>query len=508
MKVFLFNPLYLFPLGGKRERYYIRSGSRWPHSGIKRSGTLPHYLPFPFFLAYAAAWLKKEGFDVVACDCVAMDMPLEALLSRIEAEKPDIIFFETATPTINLDLELSARIKTRLPSSRLVLGGPHISVYPGELLGKSAEIDFVVIGEYEESLVELSKVLRDKLPVATVKGIAYRGGDGVKLSGPRGLIDPLDKLPKPAYDMFPSSWLPDPRIYWDGFCQHRPAIQMHASRGCPYKCNFCLWNQVMYGNGKYRTFSPERVAAEMTELAARYGAREIYFDDDDFTINRAHVSAICRALIASGSKFKWSCMGDAINLSEELVGLMAQSGCVGIKFGVETGSPRMIQQLGKPVDLAMVNNVVRWCAAHKIKTHATFSLGLLGEDAQSAEETLAYLEGLDVDTIQVSICTPFPGTGFFAAAEKEGLLKTRDWEKYDGKASEVIRHKHLDLDKAEAMRARAMKRWLIKRLLSPVWVARQAWYFFRVLRGLGPSFLLGQALSLLREEKAFSSGGA
>ena len=507
MKIFLFNPLYVFPLAGNREKYYIRSGSRWPHSGIKRKGSLPHYLPFPFFLAYAAAWLKKEGFEVVTCDSVAMDMSLEGLLARMEAERPDILFFETATPTINFDLDLAVRIKQRLGGSRIVLGGPHSSVYPGEILEKRTEIDFVLIGEYEESLVELAGALRDNLPVSAVRGLAYRTQDGVKLSGPRGLIDPLDKLPAPAYDMFPASWLPRPAIYWDGFCQHRPALQMHASRGCPYRCDFCLWNQVMYGNGKYRTFPPERVAAEMAELGARYGAGEIYFDDDDFTINCAHVSAICRSLIASGSKLKWSCMGDAINLNEELVDLMARSGCVGIKFGVETGSPRMIKELGKPVDLEKVKDLARWCAARKIKTHATFSLGLLGEDEQSAEETLSYLEGLNVDTIQVSLCTPFPGTRFFETAKKDGLLKTMEWEKYDGKASEVIGHLRLDLDKAEAMRARAMKRWLIKRLLSPAWVARQVWYFFRVLRGLGPSFLLGQALSLLREEKMFSSAG-
>jgi radical SAM superfamily enzyme YgiQ (UPF0313 family) len=185
---------------------------------------------------------------------------------------------------------------------------------------------------------------------------------------------------------------------------------------------------------------------------------------------------------------------------------MARSGCVGIKFGVETGSQGMIKELGKPVDLEKVKALAGWCAGAGIKTHATFSLGLPGEDAQSVEETLSYLERLDVDSIQVSICTPFPGTRFFAAAEKEGLLKTRDWEKYDGKAGEVIRHRRLDLEQAEAMRARAMKRWLLRRLASPSWVARQAGYFFRVLRGLGPSFLLGQAVSFLREEKAFSSG--
>jgi len=500
MKIFLFNPLYLFPLDGQLEKYYIRSGSRWPHSGIKRRGALPHYLPFPFFLAYAAACLKKEGFDVVTCDCVAMDMSLEALLSRIEQENPDIVFFETATPTINFDLELAGRIKRKSGSARVIMGGPHSSVYPEEILASREAVDFVVIGEYEESLAELAVALRDSLPVSAVSGIAYRAEDGVKLSGPRGLIDPLDKLPPPAHDMFPASWLPDPGIYWDGFCQHRPALQMHASRGCPYKCDFCLWNQVMYANGKYRMFSAGRIVDEMERLKKRYGAREIYFDDDDFTIKAAQVGAIADEISARGLKIKWSCMGDAINLSRELVEKMAASGCVGIKFGVESGSTRVLKSLGKPLDLDKAREVVNWCGASRIRTHATFSLGLPEDDMASLKETLTFLEGFNADSIQVSICTPFPGTRFFRRAEKEKLLKTKEWEKYDGKASDVLEHPSVDLGVVERLRARAIRRWLLRRALSPSWVAKQVYYFFRLLRGLGAVFIFSQLRSVIEEE--------
>lgn len=500
MKIFLFNPLYSFPLGGNQEKYYIRSGSRWPHSGIKRKGSLPHYLPFPFFLAYAAAWLKKEGFEVVTCDCVAMDMPLEKLLDRMEAEKPDLLFYETATPTINYDLELAGRIKQRLGNSRLLMGGPHSSVYYGEILKKSAEIDFVVIGEYEESLVELAKALRANLPLPAVMGIAYRDHDEVKFSGPRALIDPLDKLPAPAHDMFPASWQPDPGVYWDGFCQHKPALQMHASRGCPYMCDFCLWNQVMYTNGKYRTFPARRVVDEMEYLKKQYGAREIYFDDDDFTINSAQVAAIAAEITARGLDIKWSCMGDAMNLSRKLVQIMAASGCVGIKFGVESGSPRVLKKLGKPLDLDKVRKVVEWCGASRIRTHATFSLGLPEDDMESLQETLKYLESFNADSIQVSICTPFPGTRFFKKAESEKLLKTTDWEKYDGKASDVLAHPRVDLGAVEGLRAKAIRRWMLRRALSPAWVFKQAYYFFRILRGLGPAFIFSQLRSVIGEE--------
>ncbi|MCX5792368.1 MAG: radical SAM protein [Elusimicrobia bacterium] len=500
MKFLLFNPLYTFPSGKNHEKYFVRSGSRWPHSGIKRKGTTPHYLPFPFFLAYAAAWLRRENFEVCACDCVALDLPLSGLLQKIAGEKPDAVFFETATATITSDLALAGEIKRLLPRVLVILGGPHSTVYPEAILKEHPAVDFILLNEYEETLVELAAALRGGTSPALVAGLVLRDGAGAKFTSARALIDPLDKLPEPAYDLFPASWRPDPALYWDGFCQNRPAIQMHASRGCPYKCDFCLWNQVMYSNGKYRIFPAGRIVDGMQELQRRYGAREIYFDDDDFTINAKQVEAVAAEIIARGLKIKWSCMGDAINLSPELVRKMAEAGCVGIKFGVETGSPRILKTIGKPVDLGKVKQVIRWCAACGIKTHATFSLGLFDDDMESVGETLTYLEGLDSDTIQVSVCTPFPGTRFFDKAESAGLIKTRDWEKYDGKASDIVSHHKIDLGDVERLRAAALRRWLFRRLLSPAWVLRQARYFLRVVRGVGPAFVFAQLRGILEEE--------
>lgn len=501
MKILICNPLYTFDLGGRYEKYFIRSGARWPHSGIKRKGDTPHYLPFPFFLAYSAAWLRREGFEVTALDCVALGMGVEALAEAARKEKPDLVFFETATPTITYDLDTARRLKAAAPGARLILGGPHTTVYDEDALKAVPEVEFIVRGEYEEALVELAKALRGGSDPAGVAGITFRGPDGAPRStGRRPLVDPLDKLPMPAYDLFPSNAAPDPGAYWDGFCQHRPAVQMHASRGCPYKCDFCLWNQVMYGNGRYRTFSPERLVEEAALLHERYGAKEIYFDDDDFTINAAHVRAIAEGLLARGLKLKWSCMGDAINMTPDLLALMAKSGCVGIKFGVETGSERVIKKLGKPVDLRKVRELVRLCASHGIKTHATFTLGLAEDDQESLVETIAFLEDFDCDTIQVSVCTPLPGTRFFATAEREDLLKTKDWEKYDGKAGDVVRHRSLDLEQVAQMRSRALRRWVFNRLSSPRWLLRQARFLLRILRGIGPAFVWEQARSIVEEE--------
>jgi radical SAM superfamily enzyme YgiQ (UPF0313 family) len=499
-KVLLVNPSYKIPIGTKYEKYFIRSGSRWPHSGVKRKKTLPHYLPFPIFLAYAAAWLKQESFDVEALDCVALDWENGQLVEYITKEKPDLIFFETTTPTIALDFELMREIRKIHPSAVIVLGGPHSTVHGRDVLTESTDANFVIRGEFEETLVNLARaVLRGEGDPYALKGISFRRDGQVVENENAPLIDPIEKLPRPAYEMLPCSWKPDPGVYWDGFCQRRPALQMHASRGCPYTCDFCLWIQVMYRNGKYRMFTPARIVDEMLWLQSKFGAKEIYFDDDDFAINKKHVRDLCDELIRREAKINWSCMGDAINFDQDILKLMAQSGCIGIKFGVETGSKDLVKTVGKPLDLDRVRDIVKWCGDYGIKTHATFTLGLYGESEKTLQETYTYLENLDVDTIQVSICTPFPGTAFYKKATKNGILTETDWSRYDGKVSEVL-ERSADTLLSENMRRKAMRRWLLKRMTSPTWLKKQFNYGQRVLGGLGVRFFVIQIYSLIVDE--------
>lgn len=500
MKIILINPQYKSDLGGGYEKYFIRSGSRWPHSGVKKIGTLPHYIPFPFFLAYAAALLKKDGFEVKAVDCVALDLGENKLLEYLSSEQPDFIFYETTTPTISLDTGLAEKIGALLPGAKIILGGAHATVFSKETLAEHPRVFAVVKNEYEETLAALLKALRDKTDLKAVRGITFSDA-GVITETERPLpIDPLDKLPEPARELFPGITKSDPTIYWDGFCQYRPAVQMHATRGCPYRCDFCLWNQVMYSNGKYRSFSVKRVVDEMAEAKEKYGAREIYFDDDDFTINKSFVKELCEEIIRRNLGIHWSCMGDAINPDKELLELMAKSGCVGLKFGVETGSRKIISRIGKPLDLDRIKEIVKVCGKLKIKTHATFTLGLPEDDRESIDDTIRFMEKLEADTIQLSICTPFPGTRFFDYAKKNGLILTDNWEKYDGKASDVVLHKEIDIKEVEELRRKALKRWLIKRLLSPYWLKKQAYYFFRTFNGIGPAFFIKQVVSIITDE--------
>lgn len=499
MKVLLANPPCKEKIALGYEKYFVRAGSRWAHSGIKRIGEAPHYVPFPFFLAYAAALLLDNDFPVRVIDAVALDMSEDAFVQKVLDTDPDAVLLETATPTIEHDLDLVRRLKRHIHPT-VILSGPHATTFAGSLLREVPEIDYVALGEYEISVLRLLLSLRQGKPLENMPGIAYRH-EGNIVEGERApLIDPLDELPFPARDLFPLDSSPDMNVYWDSFCQHRPAIQMHSSRGCPYHCYFCLWNEVMYQKGKYRTFSPARVVDEMEEVVSRYGAREIYFDDDDLTINRKHVLGICREIKKRGLTVKWSCMGDAINLDEAELKEMAASGCVGMKFGVESGSPEVLQRLGKPVKLKRVKQVARWCGKYGIKTHATFSIGLLEETVESMRRTLDFARGLDVDTIQVSICTPYPGTAFYEEARSRGFMRSSGWGEFDGKAREILSYPNLDGRTMEKFRQFFFRTWLLDRFRRPLWLRHQLRNLIRMLRGMGFTFTTKRIYAELREE--------
>jgi radical SAM superfamily enzyme YgiQ (UPF0313 family) len=499
MKIILANPLFKNPIDKTLERYYIRSGSRWPHSGIKRKGTLPHYLPFPFSLAYAAGLLRNNGFDVVVIDAIALDIGEDDFVDMLKSERPDLVLFEATTPTIEKDVLLTQKIKQNV-KTRVALCGAHATVFSRELLRSCPSIDFILRNEYEYSFLELAEHLRDKKKPHDVKGITYTDNSTVVFNDDAPLIDPLDTLPVPARELFPTNDKPNPAIYWDGFCQYRPAIQMHASRGCPYRCYFCMWNQIMYRCGKYRMFSATRVVDEIEDAMNKYNAREVYFDDDDFTISKQHVKDICSEIKKRELRIKWSCMGDAINLNEDILKTMAGSGCVGLKFGVESGSPRIVHTIGKPVNLARVKDVARLCARYGIKSHATFSIGLLGDDRDSIHETIQYAKELDVDTIQVSICTPYPGTEFFKRARDLNLIRTTDWEKYDGKITEVLEPQHLSWQEIEALKTKFLKEWSFTKITTPAWVMRQIKYLLRWIGGIGFTFFITQLIHVWIDE--------
>jgi radical SAM superfamily enzyme YgiQ (UPF0313 family) len=498
MKVLLANAPTRIPQEasyGARELFYVKAGSRWPFSIDKRPSEICRYVPFPFSLAYLAALLEREAIPVDVLDAVALNMPEDEFIKRCVASAPLLILMEAATPTIEADLALSAKLK-QATGATIAFTGAHTTVFPNETLRSTQTVDWILTGEYELNALEAIKAeaaggsdREERL--ARVRGLvrAVPGADGGErtiLAGQPGLpIADLDALPFPARHLFPTREAPSMWPYWDGFCQRRPAVQMHASRGCPFKCTFCLWISVIYDQGPYRTFSAKRIVDEMEEIVRRYGAREIYFDDDIFTAREDHVVGLCEEILRRELRVAWSVMGDAMAVTEKSVDAMARAGCIGMKFGVESADPQVLKKLRKPVKIDKVRNVVDWCASRGIKTHATITFGLEADTPETMQRTLDFCCSLPADSIQFSTTTPFPGTEHYRNAKAAGQIDDSDWSRFDGARSSVLTYASMSPEFVESFALRAPSVWLRARMKDPAWVARQMKYFARVARDQG-----------------------
>jgi anaerobic magnesium-protoporphyrin IX monomethyl ester cyclase len=485
MNVLIANPAFRRPLPDGLERYMLGSGMRFPLALLKRSAERPRYVTFPLFLAYAAALLEDAGFHVSVIDGVPLNLTEEEFLRDAVASRPDVIVLEPNTAVIDDALRFSSSLKV-MTGARIVLAGAHVSVFAAEILENHRDVDFALVGEYERICLGLLDALRGGASPQTVAGVAYRNEDGcVCVNRPAPLIEPLDRLPFPARHLFPRNSEPSIGAYYDGLFQHSPTAFMHSSRGCPHRCSFCAWVQVLYRGEPQRWFSPERIVDEMLLLVNRFGAKEIYFDDDNFTSNAHRVRELCAEMKRRRVSVAWSAMGDAIGLNQDLLECMADAGCVGLKLGLDSADPGVLRAVKKPLKVRRLDGLVDTAARLGIKTHLSAVFGLTGETKASMKTTFELACALDIDSVQFSVATPCPGTDFHQGLAAEGRLRPARWEEYDGVNMSVVRYEDFSGEYLERFTSEAHTRWLRRKLREPTWVLRQARYLFRLARGQG-----------------------
>jgi radical SAM superfamily enzyme YgiQ (UPF0313 family) len=440
---------------------------------------------FPFFLAYTSALLEKNGFNVCVIDAVPLNLSKEKFISHCLEINPDVILFEPNTAVIDHVITLSLDLKQQC-GSLIVFAGSHVSSFPSALLKDHQHIDFVIIGEYEQTFLNLMQSLRDNYSYDNLPGIGLRHSDGqIQINNRAQLIAPLDILPPPARHLFPSYFEKDMSLYHDGFCQYSPAFHMHASRGCPFECNFCVWVQVLYNNSKQRCFSPKRIVDEMQMLVDNYGAQEIYFDDDNFSANRKQVSAICSEIKKRGLRIAWSAMADAISLNSELLVEMASAGCIGIKFGLDSADADILNFAHKPLKTSRLESIINQAKKLKIKTHMSVVFGLTGETKHTLNNTFKYTCQLDIDSVQFSIATPCPGTTMYTDLLSDGRINANCWEEFDGANTTVVSYTDFSQDYLNKFMSQSHSKWLRAKLKNPIWLIRQISYLGRIIRGQG-----------------------
>jgi len=462
MKTLLLNPPW-----SKDGFYGVRAGSRWPHLQPCEND----YMPFPFFMAYAAAVLERAEKPVAVIDACGERLNEESCLSRIREAAPDLVIIETATPTIDIDLAFAFKIKHHHPQAVIAFCGPHALIVEPQFLAKNEQVSFVFRGEYEMILYDLVLALERGQDFGHIKGLVYRSSDGkVFDNGPRPLLKEIDSLPWPARHLFPME------LYNDrpgGIPV--PSLQMWASRGCPYQCIFCVWPQVMYGGNRYRARNPVDVVDELEFCLKKWPFKSFYFDDDTFNIGKERIIRLSREIKARKIGLPWSVMARADLVDREILKEMKDAGLVSLKYGMESGVQELIDASGKNLQIEQVEKAVRISKELGIEVHLTFTFGLPGETRETISRTIQKAIELDPFSVQFSVATPFPGTAYYADLLKKGHILTDNWEEYSGSTGAVHRTDELgkqDLDKALQ---EAYSAWDLHRLVSRDRWSRLAW---------------------------------
>lgn len=445
LKVLLLN------LPWKRgEVWGVRAGSRWPHI---KSQAEEGYLPFPFFLAYGAALLRKNGIQAQLIDAIAEQIPVKELLDKIAASKAHLIVVETSTPSFEDDMECMRSIAAlRIP---IAVCGPHAPMYDTEFLARNSFLQYVMCGEYEETMLELTKFLQTGIPpLAGIRGLIWWDGDKPVKNAGREPGD-INRLPWPVRDSLPM------HRYLDAPGEMPlPSVQMTASRGCPFRCIFCLWPQVMFKSRNYRSRYVPDVLDEMEFLVKEKGYRSVYFDDDTFNVGKDRMLEFCRGLTERGLHHTpWAIMARPDLMDEEILDAMKAAGLWAVKYGVESADQALLDGIRKNMDLKRTIRMVEYTNRLGIRTHLTFTFGLPGETLKTIDATIALACRLNPFSVQFSITTPFPETEFFSAMEREGKIISRNWSEYDGNSAGVVQASALTAEQLIGAQAKAYRVW-------------------------------------------------
>lgn len=369
----------------------------------------PHDVMWPCALLYAAAMARREGWKTHIVDLHVEDLTVDGIVDRIAGQAPDVVLFDTMTPSAAVAIDTSRRLKDRLPDVLLLGVGQHASEAPKDLLLGEGAYDGILLGEHEHALLEILRGAE----LREVDGTAWRDGDTLGQHGEKQELKDLGTLPPISpegllLDRYRMRSVAVPqfgKVRW-GF--------MLTSRGCPYPCTFCSPTlRQSYGRG-FRAQAPEEVVADMERLHRDWGVTAYYMIDDVFSLNKKRVMAICDGLIKANLpiSFVIQTRGDLVD--QEMCDHLYRAGCVGVKMGVESGVPRILKIIRKNSTRKQMEAAAKAVNSTGMSLTAYYMLGHPTETREEMDETYRFARELDADMIQVGFHTPYPGSQSYA----------------------------------------------------------------------------------------------
>lgn len=402
--------LLIIPPITQKERY----------GNLKDVGTLYPALG----LGYIASSLEKAGHDVSVTDSEAMGYGFKDLEQIIKEKNPDLVGMTTFCTVIDRIHEIATIVKRINKNTKVVLGGVHTTLFPEESI-KRKDIDFIVVGEGDITIVELVNALDEgKEELYDVDGLVWKKCSKIIRNKNRELVN-LDTLSFPARHLFPME-----KYYSSANLRGKRTLNIMTSRGCPFRCAYCSSHLTFGKTNRFR--SPQNIIKEIIHLKEVYKIDGLQFYDETFTINRKNVIELCKLMINKKLNIQWTCFTRVDLVDKELLDIMKEAGCYQIFYGVESGVQRLLDILQKDITLGQIKKALKLTREAKIESLASFMFAIPTETVEDSWQTIKFAIEIDPDYAQWEKTTPFPGNRMHELCMKSGTIITEDYSKYTG----------------------------------------------------------------------------
>jgi radical SAM superfamily enzyme YgiQ (UPF0313 family) len=390
-----------------------KTTSKFPMSGI------------PLGIASLAAYLREKKLEAAVIDSPIKGWDFEKTAKIAISTGTKIIGVSCLTENRYSAIKTLEKVKKINPGIVTIIGGLHATFSDKLLLENYPFIDIVVKGEGEETLYELIKKIKAKKSLEKVKGISYRTNGQIKINPLRPFIEDIEKLPLPAYELFPMKEYPLPP---DVKGKVNQTSLVTTSRGCPMGCKFCettfAWGR------KIRSTSAKRLYEHVKYLYDNFGIDYIRFADDLFTIKKEKVIEFCELVIKNKLPIRFRIQARVDTVDEEMVKMLKKAGCDLIEYGAESGSNKVLFAVGKNITVDKIKDAVELTKKVGIDVKYFLIVGLLEEGPNETWETFELIKDTKPDWIGINALTIYPGTCVYDIAKKEGLINDELWLNY------------------------------------------------------------------------------
>lgn len=374
----------------------------------------------PLGLLYLAGYLEKfSTHKVTIIDAQVEELSYQFLKSKIGAMNADVVGITAMTMTLIDVIKTVNMVNAVKPSIKIVLGGPHVHLYPQETISL-ANVDYLVIGEGEKTFKNLLDNIDDKAELRKIPGLVFKNNGEIVNTGFCLFSENLDEIPFPARHLVPY------KKYTSVLTGNDIITTMITSRGCPFKCTFC--DRPHLGK-KFRARSADNIVEELEECT-RMGINTFLFYDDSFTINKKRVIEICEKIVERQLKINWNIRTRVDVVDEELIRRLSMAGCKGIHYGVESGTEKILKVLQKGITIEQIQKAFYLTTKYKIATLAYFMIGNPTETLEDIKASFQFMRKLKPDYAHITVLIPFPGTKIYLDGQKQGVIKEDYWKEF------------------------------------------------------------------------------